>query len=153
MVKLETTKKLRRDFALGKRLHRGERPKRVDQVFASDPGDFGRGLYYTTSQARARQYGPVLTKIIKLQNPLILSDAEAYQLSEEYETVKLNERTIIEIFDRVDRELMQRAVTAKLLENAQKMTDALKSQGFDGLVSIRSMGHGELEVVKFDCTI
>jgi len=147
-MQTQTIIRLRREFSAGKRLHRGERALKFGQVYSSDAGDFGRGIYYSTSYSRACQYGTVHTRTIRLYNPLILSDQEAYSLSDHYETVKLRDSTMNEIFNQVSRSEFHRAVSARLLFNSQRMTNSLVNQGYDGLISIRLRG-GELEVVCF----
>lgn len=88
--------------------------------FAHDPGDFGRGVYWTSSCARAKCYGKSLKRaVIKLQSALVLSVSDAYALAAKYGTVG-----------------PQFSMDQKLA-NASRMTEELKAQGYDGLVSVR----------------
>jgi hypothetical protein len=54
----------------------------------SDPGDLGVGPYYSTSKARAENYGRVTRQTVSLGKPLILTEQEAYeQIASRYGTV------------------------------------------------------------------
>ena len=119
--------------------------------FSSDPGDFGRGIYYDTNYQRAKTYGNVEISVIKLKNPIVLTDEEAYNLSDKFRTVRLSN----DDYEKIGKEIgfgpkkrIERlnAQTQQLLKNAQAMTDFLLSQGYDGLVSIHKNG---LEVVDY----
>lgn len=115
--------------------------ERYGREYASDPGDFGRGIYYTTSRARARAYGGenLIKQNIKLKNPLILDDKSAYDLAAgQYSTVgpahTMEER----------------------MKNAERFTRDLIDMGYDGVVSVRKKSRytsggppTELEVVDF----
>jgi len=65
-------------------------------LFKSDPGDFGRGIYYTTAYSQALHgYGggdpeKVTQTIIKFKNPIVLTGDEAYEMAIEYETLRQN---------------------------------------------------------------
>lgn len=120
-------------------VYRGIRPK-YEKVFASDPGDFGRGVYWTTSKARAKSYSSnIITARIVFNNPLILTVNEAYDLADHYNTI--NEIDI-----------------DKRIKNAEIFTRDMLSFGFDGLISIRLTRkhkykemsfHSELEIVDY----
>lgn len=118
-------------------VRRGIKRKRINLPFASDPGDFGRGIYYTTNYHNAKAYGPVEKSILKLQNPIVLSVEEAYQLADKYHTVHLPNDNV----KRTTQEML-----AQLVTNAETMTRAMISQGYDGLVAIH---RGRLEIVDY----
>lgn len=113
--------------------HRGVGLKRPGKEYASDAGDFGRGIYYTTSKARARVYSAdkkIETFELELKNPLQLSEEEAYKLAEKYNTLGhgVDEKT--------------------RLKNAERMTRELLDQGHDGLIAT-SERIGTKEIVDF----
>lgn len=124
-------------------VYRGERP-RNGKVYSSDPGDLGRGIYYTTSWHRARSYATsdalVKKSLVRFCNPLILTIAQAYDLSDQFHTVRLPD-------DELERIRLPAARDAKLIENAERLTQHLLSQGHDGLISI-DRNH-QLEVVDY----
>lgn len=132
---------------IGISVRRGSRIKRGGTSYQSDPGDFGRGIYYTTSYTRASTYGDVEKNTLKLKNPIVLSVDEAYALSEKYETVRLSEEKETELFNKVGRSGIRQARVDELLKNSQRLTDDLLAKGHDGLVSISP--RGEIEVVVF----
>lgn len=125
----------------GMKLYRGEPEYRVPGRFNSDPGDFGRGIYHTTSKARAGVYGTVKTVALKLANPLILDVERAYDLGAGvFNTLGNNPR--------VSRE--------QTIRNCERLTRWLLRKGYDGLVSVskgrRFSGprdHTELEIVSY----
>ncbi len=54
---------------------------RLDAPVRSDPGDFGRAVYFTTHAIRARAIGrAVLKAVLVLESPLRLSASDAYAL-------------------------------------------------------------------------
>ena len=117
-------------MSIGVKVWRGEGERYVRE-FASDPGDFGRGIYWTTSHARARAYGGKKTvpNVIKFKNPLVLPVNEAYDIAGRFGTI-------------------QEHSEEKRIKNSEAMTHHLLSLGYDGLVSVSEMGD-ELEVVDF----
>jgi hypothetical protein len=75
---------LRRRFAAGLPVFRGKQDGRAP----SDPGDFGQGTYYSTSKARAANYGALKPFTIVLTKPLLLTVEEAYtQIADRYGTI------------------------------------------------------------------
>ena len=95
-------------------------------------GSFGRGLYYTSSDAAAKIYGSVSSTTVALKNPLFLSDAEARRMAEEYGTRK--------------------GTPEQKLAAAQALTTDMVTKGHDGLVRVVRGPNGEIyeiEVVDF----
>jgi len=108
---------------------RGVLPEQPGKGFASDPGDFGRGRYWTTSGQRAEAIAgkeAVEPGTVKLDNPLILDTDEAYDLAEKYGTVTGEAR----------------------MEGSQKLTDDMLAAGYDGIIVV-GQKPGELEIVEF----
>jgi hypothetical protein len=85
--------------------------------FASDPGDYGRGEYWTDSQEFAATYGEVRTSVIQLKNALRLELKTMAQLiRDEYgmtQAWKPHEFRIAA---------------------ADRFTSDMKSKGYDGIV-------------------
>lgn len=107
----------------------------VNRPYATDPGDFGRGIYWTTSEARAKSYGKTIERrVLVLANPKVLMVSEAYDLATEYGTVGPNLSTEVR------------------LKNSQRLTNDLVSQGYDSLVSINE-SMNEIEIVIFRSNI
>jgi len=110
-------------------VYRGVRPKLPGKEYASDPGDFGRGIYYTTNKSMARAYGidkKIETIKLELKNPLQLTEEEAYDLAEKYNTLGHG----------VDE--------ATRIKNAERMTKDLLAQGYDGIISTDKRGFKEI---------
>jgi hypothetical protein len=123
-----TQKRIAEPFKKGKKLWRGisSRP--------SDPGDFGQGTYHTTTKVRAKQYGELTQQTVTLQNPLVLTDEAAYDLSTQYGTISgVAGKDGAGPMD-------QRAL------RAAEMTKALQAQGYDGLIAVRKDGQNEIVV-------
>lgn len=97
-----------------KKMYRGVRPKRYGKDYASDPGDLGKGEYWTSNIHYARGYGKVKTRKIKLKNPLHLDSTQASILADRYRTV--------------------RGFPHQREAGARRMSEYLKSRGYDGLV-------------------
>jgi len=118
--------------------------------FKSDPGDFGRGVYYTTDYKQALYgYGggdpeKVVKTLIKFKNPLVLTVDEAYELSDEYETV--NQQTPKELLNwfKDDKEKWERWHADNpydidvRLKNAERLTMDMLKKGHDGLIVIHA---------------
>ena len=122
-------------------VRRGTRPLRVNKPYASDPGDFGRGIYYSTNWYHARSYATrdedVAKSIIKFNNPLVLSDEEAYNLADKFGTINLPDE---------DWKLPYEQRIHKLLANAENMTRYMLKLGHDGLISVKKR---TLEIVDY----
>lgn len=120
----------------GMKVYHGELPLRKGEKVATDAGDLGRGIYYSSSESVARAHAGkknVTVKNLVISRPLIISEADAYSiLVEEYKTV--NAPTM------EDR-----------ISEAQKLTDDMIAQGYDGLVSVRLMKDGtrQYEIVDY----
>lgn len=147
-LSFKTVESLEDEFKLGKQLWRGEAAVKKDKPFASDPGDFGRGVYYSTSGVRARCYGSVCKQHeVTLKKPLVLTMDEAYELADHYETVSLKKSSVERIVAAGGK---NQEIQQQRLVNAGRMSEHLMAAGYDGLVAVRqSEGHGELEVVAF----
>ena len=54
----------------------------------ADPGDLGRGTYYSSKRMRAANYGQATRHSIVLLNPLILTREESYtQIADRFGTI------------------------------------------------------------------
>lgn len=104
------------------KMFRGVPAQRRHQAFASDPGDYGRGTYWSSSEEFAQLYagddGQVHCQIIQLQNVLHMSPAEIKRHAREvYRTTR-----------------MEDGHEARL-QGATKMAADMKASGFDGIVT------------------
>jgi len=72
-------------------MYRGVKDKsqHLHDNFASDPGDYGCGEYWTDSEEFASIYGEVISKVIELENVYRIPKAQVLPLIEEYETCKM----------------------------------------------------------------
>lgn len=112
-------------------LYRGENEPGLmgNREYAHDPGDFGRGIYWTTELAQAKCYGKVRKARVSLSNPLYLTAEEAYDLADkEYGSTV-------------------HGFPADRLRKAEHMTLDLLRKGYDGLVVQHK--NGRLEVVDY----
>jgi hypothetical protein len=121
-------------------VRRGFRKIFCERDYLSDPGDFGRGIYYDTNYHRAKTYGEVAKSILKLTNPIVLSSSEAYEIAEKFQTVRLHD-------DWYTQNNSQDSMQARL-NNAQRMTEFLINQGYDGLASV-NIKMGSIEIVDY----
>lgn len=135
-----TVSRIKASLARGMTLHRGV--KEAGRAPA-DPGDFGQGTYYSTSQARARCYGKLTSSTVKLSNPLILTDEEAYtQIADRFGTIS---GVPGQPCSRIRQPDARPACSATA-------TATLRAEGYDGVVALNlgvNLGNGELEVVVF----
>lgn len=97
-----------------KDMYRGVRPKKHGKDYASDPGDLGKGEYWTSNIHYARGYGKTTKKKIRLKNPLHLTASQASILIDRYKTV--------------------RGHTHQREKGAAKLSAHFKSRGYDGVV-------------------
>ena len=101
------------------KVFRGDRETRMSSKYATDPGDLGAGIYYTTSRSYAAAYagkrGILSEKTINLENPLVLNSDEAVALASRYRTVE------------------GKTIEERIL-GANRMTADLQIKGYDGLV-------------------
>jgi len=143
IIRLEdkTKQSIHHKILSGIPVRRGFRKKTFcEKEYASDPGDFGRGIYYDTNYYRAKTYGEVIKSILKLTNPIVLSSGEAYEIAEKFQTVRLND-------DWYTQNNSQDSMRARL-NNAQKMTEFFLNQGYDGLASVNTR-MGSIEIVDY----
>lgn len=121
-------------------VNRGIKPHRASVPYTSDPGDFGRGIYYSTNWHRARSYATsekdVEKSVIKFKNPAVLTDHEAYKISERFHTIVLSDEEFKAIKGYQER-------IQKLLDNALEMINYMIGQGYDGFKD------GNLEIVDY----
>lgn len=120
-------------------VRRGEKPRLAGRAYATDAGDFGRGIYYSTHYHRAKSYGPVTKSVIKFSNPLVLTAEESYALANQFHTVILPEEDLVALRSPKQRE-------SRLLANAEALTRYMLSQGHDGLIVV---DRGVLEIVDY----
>jgi hypothetical protein len=90
---------------------------RLHKDFASDPGDYGCGEYWTDSYNGAQIYGTVISKTIILENVYHIPSRELMSLIKEYGTCKMED----------GHELR------KL--NSMRLTSHFKSKGFSGVLT------------------
>ena len=110
-------------------MYRGEKPKdeRLSKNFASDPGDYGTGEYWTNEKELADSYGSVRSKLIELDNVYHIPSDEIMELIEEYRTCKMEDGH------------------NKRSESSMRLTLMLKSKGYEAVLTIgyedfKSMG-------------
>ena len=141
----ETVRRLRERFAKGAPLWRGQRPLN-GRAFASDPGDLGRGKYFSSLKSRAENYGDISREMIVLHNPLVLTTDEAYtQIADQFGTIS-GQSEHPEHGSTGDHESRLRA--------AQAATDAMQKAGYDGVVALNNWHNiTELEVVVFTANV
>jgi hypothetical protein len=135
-----TKQSIRLKIISGIPVRRGIRKIFWEREYISDPGDFGRGIYYDTNYHRAKAYGEVTKSILKLTNPIVLSSSEAYEIAEKFQTVRLHD-------DWYTQNNSQDSMQARLI-NAQRMTEFLLNQGHDGLASV-NIKMGSIEIVDY----
>ena len=136
----KTKQSIRFKILSGIPVRRGIRKAFWSREYISDPGDFGRGIYYDTNYYRAKNYGEVTKGILKLTNPIVLSSSEAYEIAEKFQTVRLHD-------DWYTQNNSQDSMQARLI-NAQRMTEFLLNQGYDGLASVNTK-MGSIEIVDY----
>lgn len=134
-----------RATTVGIPVRRGSKPFKKGKPYASDVGDFGRGVYYSSNYHLAKQYGNVSKLTIKFANPLILNGDESYQLADKYKTVNLSDEETLEIIKEFGVKSREE-VEKRKLENAQKLTDYMLKNGHDGLIAVLD---GRLEIVDY----
>lgn len=92
--------------------------KRISEEFASDPGDYGVGEYWTNSLEHAELYGDVKSKIIELDNVYHIPLDELILLIKEYQTCQIS-----------DSHKIRR-------ENSQRLTEFFLSKGYKAVLTI-----------------
>jgi hypothetical protein len=99
------------------KMYRGTKSKRRHTEFASDPGDYGRGVYWAASKVFARIYGDLIAEgDIHLKNALRLAPDEVGRLA------RSTGATVMQ--DGID----------KRLSAAERFTTEMKARGYDGIV-------------------
>jgi len=99
----------------GIKVYRGTRRNKGE--FISDPGDFGRGIYYSTSKSIAKCYGQVEESIIRFKNPFVMNYNEAYEcVAEQWDTLHGSNK--------------------KRIRNAEQLTFDMLIAGYDGFVAV-----------------
>ena len=112
-------------------LHHGKREmgKGADERgYATDAGDLGRGIYYSTDEGTAKGYGEVSSQELTFKNPLAVSardiaNPEQTGLAQKY-------KTIVSMHPGVSAEEKKRLA----LEGSTKLTEDLLEQGYDALI-------------------
>jgi hypothetical protein len=134
-IALDKIKKIIEHLRKGMKLYRGVSER------MSDPGDFGRGIYYSTSMAEAKQYGKLTEHALKLNNPLVLTVEDAYLLADRFGTISGKPGKPVGI--------VAGGTIADRMAAAQNMTDDIIANGYDGVVVIHNKPSRSLEIVDF----
>lgn len=133
-------------------VRRGVSTHRPKLPYQTDPGDFGRGIYYTTNYYHALQYAKgerdkVSKEVIKFENPLVLDADEAYALANKYETIVQDVSKAPEDLDSFKAWIKKNPYTPEVkLKNAERLTRDMIDQGYDGLIVIQ---RERLEIVDY----
>lgn len=101
-------------------MHRGTRSvsEYCHEEFANDPGDYGRGEYWTDNENMAALYGSVESKLIELENVFHIPQKDVLPLIEEYKTCKIHEGCDVR------------------LNGATKLTEMFKSKGYKAVLTV-----------------
>lgn len=102
------------------KMYRGDRASntRLTIDFASDPGDYGVGEYWTNSKDHAEFYGNVRSEIIELDDVYHIPSDELKRLIEEYRTCKMEDGH------------------EKRKDNSLRLTEMFKSKGYKAVLTI-----------------
>jgi hypothetical protein len=137
-IKPATQAKIRSRLQTGMEVWRGIRL----EGRPADPGDFGRGTYFSTSHCRAGCHGTTFRMNLRLANPLILTVEEAYtQIADRFGTITgMAGDPSSGAGDFSPRGL-----------RAAEASAAMRALGYDGVavVTPRRSGGSEIELVKF----
>lgn len=100
-------------------MYRGTKPEkeRLKTEFASDPGDYGAGEYWTDDKSFAEGYGEVLEQLIELENVYHIPKQELKELIEEYRTCKMEDGH------------------ETRLKNSKRLTEMFKSKGYKAVLT------------------
>jgi len=90
----------------------------IHEKFASDPGDYGCGEYWTDNEDFASSYGEVISKIIELDTVYRIPKDEVLALIDNYETCKMH------------------LGHQKRLEGSRKLTEMFKSKGYQAVLTV-----------------
>ena len=134
--------------------YRGETEGRLrrGKSYSSDPGDLGRGVYYTVTKARAKTYGKVRRTRLIFDNPVVLSMSDAYELAGTYGTVQPPEdiqEQIIEMKMQDPSIDVPAMIEALRMKAATEMTMDLLELGHDGLIAVQIGRAREIEIVDY----
>lgn len=101
------------------KMYRGIKPdsERLNQEFASDPGDYGCGEYWTDDKRFAEIYGEVIEKNITIDDVYHIPKEELKKMIEEYRTCKMED-------DHRARN-----------KNSMRLTDEFKSRGYKAVLT------------------
>jgi len=142
-IPVKTQEQLKQTLLKGKKVWRGEKG---EGAAPADAGDFGSGRYSSTAKSRAEQYGKVRQITIRMNNPLILTQEEAYdQIAQKYGTIS-------GVAGKDAGEVIQQGVEGSRATRSKEAMEALRAEGYDGLilVDVRKGKHaGEVEFVEF----
>lgn len=148
-IKNSSLEKIKRRLQKGMYVWRGVNTQPKNEVYNSDPGDLGRGIYYTTSNTRACAYGVVHKYKVRFKNPLVLSVEDAYELADSFHTIRLTPQQEVTVrlssTDPTERIKLRMELR---LNNSHKMTEAMLEQGHDGLAAISHL-RDEIEIVNY----
>lgn len=92
--------------------------ERLAESFASDPGDYGSGEYWSDSHEFAALYGEVKQQVIKLDGVYHVGRAELRALIDEYQTCNIM------------------IGHAKRKENADRLTEHFQSKGYAAVFTV-----------------
>lgn len=115
-------------------MHRGVKDKSqyLHDKFASDPGDYGCGEYWTDSKEFASIYGEVISKVIELENVYRIPQEQVLPLIEEYETCKMH----------LGRD--------RRLEGSLRLTNMFKEKGYSAVLTVGYESYGILGLCIFN---
>ena len=101
------------------KMYRGlkKESEHLHKNFASDPGDYGCGEYWTDNQEFAMVYGDVISKEIELDNVYCIPSDQVSQLIEEYQTCN-----------------MELDIEARL-QGTMKLTELFKAKGYPAVLT------------------
>lgn len=101
-------------------MYRGVKDKseHLHESFASDPGDYGCGEYWTDNKDFAANYGEVISKVIELDNVYRIPRDQVLPLIEEYKTCKMH----------LGREIR--------LEGSLRLTKFFKDTGYSAVLTV-----------------
>jgi hypothetical protein len=149
----------KRGRALVSTVYRGIGKKLSGAEYSSDPGDLGRGVYYSSSRSYAKLYGKlvgphsrplVVQRKVVVRNPKVIGNQEFVELRDKYGTVwpEWSLTATDDDFDRLEAlhdllgpEAYHAKLLADRLAGADRMRKGMLREGFGGVV------HGKLSNV------
>ena len=93
------------------------RTEHLNEKFASDPGDYGCGEYWTDNIEFAKIYGDVVEKIITIDSVYHIPNKELSEIIELYRTCKIEDGAEVR------------------LQNCLRLTEDLKSKGYKAVLT------------------